>query len=206
MDRLRMLRERREHNTDLDVTPFMNLMIVLVPVLLLSMVFTHTAVIDLDFPAGGADPNKVLDPDKLQLEVRVYDNQLVVADARGGVIRRLKKKGGVHDFEGLSNVMQEIKRRHTGQSLEANAKSIGLHWLFEPSVNFYRVRYDLPYLQRAHRGGPFDRFDYYYLFDRDDPDLRDRRIRMRLTEELRNGLETIKSYDVSNTVLAVPRD
>ena len=78
--------------------------------------------------------------------------------------------------------------------------------LFEPSVNFYRVRYDLPYLQRAHRGGPFDRFDYYYLFDRDDPDLRDRRIRMRLTEELRNGLETIKSYDVSNTVLAVPRD
>ena len=111
MDRLRMLRERREHNTDLDVTPFMNLMIVLVPVLLLSMVFTHTAVIDLDFPAGGADPNKVLDPDKLQLEVRVYDNQLVVADARGGVIRRLKKKGGVHDFEGLSKVMQEIKRR-----------------------------------------------------------------------------------------------
>ena len=102
--------------------------------------------------------------------------------------------------------MQEIKRRHTGQSLEANEKSIGLHWLFEPSVNYYRVRYDLPFLQQAHRGGPFDRFDYYYLFDRDGPDLRDRRIRMRLTAELRKGLETIKSYDVSNTVLAVPRD
>ncbi len=111
MDRLRMLRERRERSADLDVTPFMNLMIVLVPVLLLSMVFTHMAVIDLDFPAGGADPNKPLDPDKLQLEVQVYHNQLVVADARGGVIRRLKKKGGRHDFEGLSNVMQEIKRR-----------------------------------------------------------------------------------------------
>ena len=111
MDRLRMLRERREHSAELDVTPFMNLMIVLVPVLLLSMVFTHTAVIDLDFPSGGADPNKRLDPDKLQLEVQVYDNQLVVADARGGVIRRLKKKAGQHDFEGLSNVMQEIKRR-----------------------------------------------------------------------------------------------
>lgn len=111
MDRLRMLRARREHNADLDVTSFMNLMIVLVPVLLLSMVFTHTAVIDLDFPAGGADRDKRLDPEKLQLEVQVYENQLVVADARGGVIRRLKKKGAQHDFEGLTRVMREIKRR-----------------------------------------------------------------------------------------------
>ena len=111
MDRIRMLRERREQQAELDVTPFMNLMIVLVPVLLLSMVFTHMAVIDLDFPAGGADPKKKLDPEKLQLEVQVYKSQLVVADARGGVIRRLKKKGGRHDFEGLTKVMKEIKRR-----------------------------------------------------------------------------------------------
>ncbi|MEJ2130546.1 MAG: biopolymer transporter ExbD [Gammaproteobacteria bacterium] len=110
MDRIKMLRTRREHEADLNVTPFMNLMIVLVPVLLLSMVFTHTAVIDLDFPSGGASSNK-LDPEKLQLEVHVYDTQLVVSDARGGVIRRLTKKGGQHDFDGLSKVMQEIKRR-----------------------------------------------------------------------------------------------
>lgn len=110
MDRIKMLRTRREHEADLNVTPFMNLMIVLVPVLLLSMVFTHTAVIDLDFPSGGASSSK-LDPEKLQLEVHVYDTQLVVSDARGGVIRRLQKKGGQHDFDGLSKVMQEIKRR-----------------------------------------------------------------------------------------------
>ena len=45
--------KRKTEAADLDVTPFMNLMIVLVPVLLLSMVFTHTTVIDLNFPADG---------------------------------------------------------------------------------------------------------------------------------------------------------
>ncbi len=37
---------------DLDITPFMNLMIVLVPVLLLNMVFAHTSVLELNFPTG----------------------------------------------------------------------------------------------------------------------------------------------------------
>lgn len=35
---------------DLDITPFMNLMIVLV--LLLNMVFAHTSVLELNFPTG----------------------------------------------------------------------------------------------------------------------------------------------------------
>ena len=54
MDRVRSKRQKHTEAADLDVTPFMNLMIVLVPVLLLSMVFTHTTVIDLNFPAGDA--------------------------------------------------------------------------------------------------------------------------------------------------------
>lgn len=46
--------KRSMEPSELDVTPFMNLMIVLVPVLLLSLVFTHTAVIELDFPASNS--------------------------------------------------------------------------------------------------------------------------------------------------------
>ena len=61
MKRARERMIRHNEAAELDVTPFMNLMIVLVPVLLLSMVFTHTTVIDLNFPsgenaAGGFDP------------------------------------------------------------------------------------------------------------------------------------------------------
>lgn len=109
MDRVRK-RIRKHHDAaDLDVTPFMNLMIVLVPVLLLSMVFTHTTVIDLNFPAG--EGAAAADADAVHLEVIVGDDALVVADGRGGVIKSLPKVAGGHDFAGLSLVMQELKRR-----------------------------------------------------------------------------------------------
>ena len=61
---------RRKHRrlvqpVELDITAFMNLMIVLVPVLLLSMVFTQNAVLELNFPS--IDESKIpLDTENLQ--------------------------------------------------------------------------------------------------------------------------------------------
>ena len=109
MDRVRKKSAQHREAADLDVTPFMNLMIVLVPVLLLSMVFTHTTVIDLNFPTGEASGE--FDPDAVHLEVAVYHDRLVVADGRGGVIKTLTKTAAGHDFAELSLVMQELKRR-----------------------------------------------------------------------------------------------
>ena len=110
MHRIRSRRQKHTEAAELDVTPFMNLMIVLVPVLLLSMFFTHTTVIDLNFPAGEAAASE-FDPDTVHLEIAVYDNRLVVADGRGGVIKTLPKLAGEHNFAELSLVMQELKRR-----------------------------------------------------------------------------------------------
>ena len=109
MERVKQKCHRRRDDAELDVTAFMNLMIVLVPVLLLSLVFTHTTVIDLDFPAGESAGE--FDPDVVHLEVVVHDDRLVVADGRGGPIKTLPKIDGKHDFEALSLVMQELKRR-----------------------------------------------------------------------------------------------
>ena len=85
MRRLRTRAQRHHDAADLDVTPFMNLMIVLVPVLLLSMVFTHTTVMDLNFPSGDAAHGQ-FDPDAVHLEVVVQANGLKVADGRGGTM------------------------------------------------------------------------------------------------------------------------
>ena len=106
----RLLAHHRKSSADLDVTPFMNLMIVLVPVLLLSMVFTHTTVIDLNFPTGEGGDGEV-DPDAVHLEVVVSEETLLVADGRGGLIKAIPKTAGQHDFRQLSLVMQEVKRR-----------------------------------------------------------------------------------------------
>ena len=110
MGRVRHRKNKHREAADLDVTPFMNLMIVLVPVLLLSMVFTHTTVIDLNFPTGEGSEAE-FDPNTVHLEVVVRANGLVVADGRGGTIKRLPKIDGDHDFQQLSLVMQELKRR-----------------------------------------------------------------------------------------------
>ena len=110
MDRVRRRKHNHQEAADLDVTPFMNLMIVLVPVLLLSMVFTHTTVIDLNFPTGEGS-EAAFDPEAVHLEVVVSDDTLRVADGRGGTIKTLPMKDGVYDFAGLSFVMRELKRR-----------------------------------------------------------------------------------------------
>jgi biopolymer transport protein ExbD len=110
MDRVAQRRfHKRRDAEELEVTPFMNLMIVLVPVLLLSMVFTHTTIIDLHFPSG--DSTGDFDPDAVHLEVIVRSDALVVGDGRGGPIKTLQKVDGQYDFGALSNVMQELKRR-----------------------------------------------------------------------------------------------
>jgi biopolymer transport protein ExbD len=110
MERVKKRCHRRREQAELNVTAFMNLMIVLVPVLLLSLVFTHTSVIDLDFPAGDS-PATELDADLVHLEVVVHDDALVVGDGRGGTIKRLAMVDGQHDYESLGLTMREVKRR-----------------------------------------------------------------------------------------------
>ena len=78
----------------------MNLMIVLVPVLLLSLVFTHTTVIELDFPAASSE----ISPEVLHLEDSILSDELVIADNRG-VVKRLPLIDGEHDFLGRNITM-----------------------------------------------------------------------------------------------------
>ncbi|MBT8148380.1 MAG: biopolymer transporter ExbD, partial [Gammaproteobacteria bacterium] len=61
---------RNSEEADLDITPFMNLMIVLVPVLLLSMVFTRITVIDLQLPASASGDNVDLKSQQVEVVVR----------------------------------------------------------------------------------------------------------------------------------------
>ena len=86
----------------------MNLMIVLVPVLLINMVFAQTSVLDLNFPTGQANASS---NEKLQLQVIIQPDQLVVSDNRGGVIKGIPQKEGSHDFNLLQQVMKDIKAR-----------------------------------------------------------------------------------------------
>ena len=107
---------RRRHrkqagSPDLDITPFMNLMIVLVPVLLLGMVFTQVRMIELNFPGLQTDAEEALKPEQLRLVVTLIPEGIEVADAERGLIRALPVEGDTQNFAGLQRVLQQIKGR-----------------------------------------------------------------------------------------------
>ena len=78
-------RRLKKSPAHLEITAFINLIVVLVPFLLSVAVFTHLSVIDLSLPAQSNEQIQKLDPDKpLKLEVIVRRGWVEVNDKHGG--------------------------------------------------------------------------------------------------------------------------
>jgi len=82
------IRRPRNQEAELDITSFMNLMIILVPVLLMSMVFSHITVLDIKLPdlASGDPLNK---PEKQALELVVRKDYIDVNYPAGIRLKRI---------------------------------------------------------------------------------------------------------------------
>lgn len=105
------IRKRNREEADLEITSFMNLMIILVPVLLMSMVFSHITVLDLKLPDLAADPSQPSDaPENQMLELVILPDRFVVNYPAGAPLKTVPKKDGAYDYKLLSDVLQEVKR------------------------------------------------------------------------------------------------
>lgn len=111
-------RRYRKQEADLDITSFMNLMIILVPVLLMSMVFSHVTVLDLKLPDLSSSSEPSQDDEKNEtLELVILPDELVVNYPAGVPLKRLPKildeESGkkIYDYKLLSDVLQEVKRQ-----------------------------------------------------------------------------------------------
>ncbi len=107
---------RRKHKrmvqqAELDITAFMNLMIVLVPVLLLSMVFSQTAVLDLNFPADSEALQQINPDEEFQLQLILRSDALSVASTKSGLLTTIARGETGYDFAALSTFLQSIKQR-----------------------------------------------------------------------------------------------
>lgn len=103
------VRRLRKNVAQLEVTAFINVIVVLVPFLLSTAVFTRLSVLELTLPApsSGVEQLKV---DDLKLEVVIRPDALDVGDRIGGLIQRIPMAaGGHHDLAALSVLMQQIK-------------------------------------------------------------------------------------------------
>ncbi|MFY0640966.1 MAG: biopolymer transporter ExbD [Bermanella sp.] len=99
-----------QEEAELDITSFMNLMIILVPVLLISMVFNHITVLELRLPLEEELQKQDLNPDDLSLEVIVRETGFNVM--LGPLpIESINKKDNKFDLNRLSTVLQGMKKQ-----------------------------------------------------------------------------------------------
>ena len=108
--RVRRLRKEAAH---LEITAFINLIVVLVPFLLSVAVFTRLSVIELSLPAQSSEKIEKLQANNLQLEVVVRPEALEVGDRIGGLIERIPATATGPDVHALQALMQQIRRRYT---------------------------------------------------------------------------------------------
>ena len=103
------VRRLRKEVAALEVTAFINLIVVLVPFLLSTTVFTRLAVMELSLPAQSSSFEKLTG--ELQLEVVVRADALEIGDKIGGLIQRIPATPQGHDTKALGAVMTELKQR-----------------------------------------------------------------------------------------------
>jgi biopolymer transport protein ExbD len=103
---------RRKHPAaELNITAFMNLMVVLVPFLLMTAVFSHITILDLNLPPPGAQDSKQPKQPPYELRVTIRKNMLVLSDNRIGLIKRIPSKGKEHNFVLLKETLKQVKAR-----------------------------------------------------------------------------------------------
>jgi biopolymer transport protein ExbD len=101
-------RKSRELEADLDMTTFINLMVVLLAFLLVTAVFTEVSTLQVNLPSaggdGGADARK-----PLVLEVSIYKDQFIVSDRQTGPLKVIPATGKGLDYEGLNQFLTTVK-------------------------------------------------------------------------------------------------
>jgi len=98
---------RNKEAAELNITTFMNLMVILVPFLLITAVFSRLAVVELDLPLATSAPTD--EPPKFTLEVIVRDEFIVVGDRNRGGLKQLPKIDGEYDYAGLTEYLKRVK-------------------------------------------------------------------------------------------------
>jgi biopolymer transport protein ExbD len=105
------MRIRRLHKKPaaLEITAFLNLIVVLVPFLLSTAVFSRLAVLQLTLPAQSTTMANL--KEDLKLEIVIRPDALEVGDQRGGLIQRIANTASGYDIAALSQLMEQIKGR-----------------------------------------------------------------------------------------------
>jgi len=98
---------RNKETAELNITTFMNLMVILVPFLLITAVFSRLAIVELDLPL--AESSASGEPPEFSLEVIVRRDSIEIGERNTGSLQVLPSIDGAYDYAGLTNYLKRVK-------------------------------------------------------------------------------------------------
>jgi biopolymer transport protein ExbD len=128
MKHRRRHKQRHAEVTELNITAFMNLMVVLVPFLLITAVFSRLAILELNLPTAQSQAEITEQPPELQLEITVRDDVIEVGDRNAGTLSRFVRGNDGQALEALASFLGDLKRRFPDK-LDASL-------LLEPEISY----------------------------------------------------------------------
>ena len=128
--RARMLARGRP---EIDVTAFLNLMVVLIPFLLLSAAFNQLSMFEIYLPADAEPASEPEERDDApQLEVLLLGDRLIVSDANEGPLVAIPHlEDGAVDVPAMQGKLIEIKLSHP--------ETTQITLLSEPQIDYQRI-------------------------------------------------------------------
>lgn len=130
MARRHHYRRRAKPGAELDVTTFLNLMVVLVPFLLITAVFSRLTIVELNLPSSSSGPSPV--ESTFRIEVIVRETGLEISNG-SSLIASIPKVDDDYDLQKLSEYMMSLKREYA----DLDSASV----LLEPHIPYdYLIR------------------------------------------------------------------
>jgi len=130
MARRHHYRRRIKQPLELEITTFLNLMVVLVPFLLITAVFSRITIVELDLPSEAGGP--AADSPAFRVEVIVRDDGVEISNG-SAVIAAIPNVDDDYDLPTLSEHMVALKRDYR----EIETASV----LLEPQIPYdYLIR------------------------------------------------------------------
>ena len=111
---IRSRRGGRRHyieEAELNITAFMNLMVILVPFLLITAVFSRLTILELNLPGSSTE---AVEPQEqtFQLEVTVRSDKIEIGDRNQGLLAEYPNTEDGYDYESVSVKLAEIKSKY----------------------------------------------------------------------------------------------
>ena len=109
MTRRHIKKRRRAETPGLDVTTFLNLMVVLIPFLLITAVFSRVTIMELSVPTSAV--GSALNRPNFAIEVIVRKTGLEIANG-SSVEAAIPKKNDQYDMQMLYEMLMRLKARY----------------------------------------------------------------------------------------------